>query len=96
MDAADLAAARGLIPEGGGQQHGSKGGLESAVTKATSPEGQGVWEVNLSRQAEQMAELAVYTPLFEKPHLWSDDLVKFLSCHSSGSTGETSQFLQRD
>ena len=67
--------------KGGSEQQAlCKGGLETAARRPQTR----AWEH------------AVYTPLVEKPQLWSVDLIKFLSCHSSRLTGETSQFMQRD
>ncbi|CAE7630999.1 purD [Symbiodinium sp. CCMP2592] len=53
-------------------------------------------EENKKRNAEQLQDHFVYTPVVQQPSLWSKELVDLVEPHSEGVTGELSSFQERD
>ncbi|CAE7365440.1 unnamed protein product [Symbiodinium sp. CCMP2592] len=53
-------------------------------------------EENKKRNAEQLQDHFVYTPVVQQPSLWSRELVELVERHSEGVTGELSSFQERD
>ncbi|CAE6949120.1 GIP [Symbiodinium sp. CCMP2592] len=53
-------------------------------------------EENKKRNAEQLQEHFVYTPVVQPPNLWSKELVELVERHAEGVTGELSSFQERD
>ncbi|CAE6925506.1 MKK3 [Symbiodinium sp. CCMP2592] len=53
-------------------------------------------EENKKRNAEQLQDHFVYTPVVQQPSLWSRELVELVERHAEGVTGELSSFQERD